>query len=62
MRAMFGFYGLMGIAVWHLYRTTSTPDARLPRGDRHAALGESRAVVMKLAALFSVDAFAGGLS
>jgi MFS family permease len=61
MRAMFGFYGLMGIAVWHLYRTTSTPDTRFTRGDRPAALGESRAVVTKLAALFSVDAFAGGL-
>ena len=60
LRGMFGLYGLVGVAVWALYR-------RLPQSDasdaaKPAPLGpSSKAVVVKLAALFSVDAFAGGL-
>ena len=59
MRAMFVLYALIGALIWVLYR-------RLPRGDgaamREAApLGPSRGVVYKLAALFSLDSFAGGL-
>jgi hypothetical protein len=59
MRAMFGLYALIGAGVWWLYRG-------LPRSDGHASaapapLGPSRAIVVRLAALFSVDAFAGGL-
>jgi len=59
MRAMFGLYALIGGLVWWLYR-------RLPGRDGHASapaapLGPSRGVVVRLAALFSVDAFAGGL-
>ena len=59
LRAMFVVYGLVGAVIWLLYR-------RLPR-ERGATeqittpLGPSRPVVFKLAALFSVDAFAGGL-
>lgn len=60
-RAMFVVYGLVGAAVLLLYR-------RLPR--REAAtrettptqMRESRSVVVHLAMLFSVDAFAGGLT
>jgi MFS family permease len=58
---MFGLYAAIGLVIWLLYR-------RLPlraRGDAPAAtpapLGPSRGVVVKLAALFSLDAFAGGL-
>jgi hypothetical protein len=59
LRVMFLLYAAIGAAIWWLYR-------RLPRAEGAAArsampLGPSRGVVFKLAALFSVDAFAGGL-
>jgi MFS family permease len=60
LRGMFVIYGLLGLIVFWLYR-------RLPaQGKAHehaviAPLGPSRDVVVHLAALFSVDAFAGGL-
>ena len=59
IRAMFALYALIGALVWWLYR-------KLPVDDGHVAappapLGPSRAIVVRLAALFSVDAFAGGL-
>jgi MFS family permease len=60
LRALFLAYGAIGLAVWWLYR-------RLPRSDGEllpaapAPLGPSRGIVVKLAALFCVDAFAGGL-
>lgn len=59
MRAMFVVYALTGAALWFLY-------LRLPAPDQHATpattpLGPSRGIVIRLALLFSVDAFAGGL-
>lgn len=60
LRIMFLVYGATGVAIWMLY-------ARLPRPPVYSAshapapLGPSRPIVVKLAALFSVDAFAGGL-
>ena len=60
LRLMFVVYGIAGIAIWLLYR-------RLPVASDDwvaappVALGPSRGVVTKLAALFSLDAFAGGL-
>ena len=60
LRALFGLYGAIGVAVWLLYRrvpehsSDSAPAASAP-------LAASRAIVVKLAALFCVDAFAGGL-
>ncbi|MCG5077684.1 MFS transporter [Paraburkholderia tagetis] len=59
MRAMFLVYAATGLAVCVLY-------TRLPRTRSHATaapppLGPSRHIVMRLALLFSVDAFAGGL-
>lgn len=63
LRGMFLLYGLVGAAVWWLYRPTAAargrPAAAPP--ERHAPLGPSRPVVWRLALLFSVDAFAGGL-
>jgi len=60
LRAMFVLYAFVGAAIFVLYR-------RLPGADDAAApvppapLGPSRGVVLRLAALFSLDAFAGGL-
>ena len=59
LRVMFGLYALIGMLVWCLYRT-------LPAANEHVAtppapLLASRPIVVKLAALFSVDSFAGGL-
>ncbi len=59
LRGMFVLYGLIGGLVWALYRklpVNETPGDAL----RPAPLGPSRAVVARLAALFSVDSFAGG--
>lgn len=60
LRGMFVAYGLAGLVVWLLYR-------RLPEAPLHerpappSPLKESRGIVVRLAALFSLDAFAGGL-
>ena len=60
LRWMFVVYGALGLIVFWLYR-------QLPSGgfDGEAGqttpLGPSRRIVVQLAALFSVDAFAGGL-
>lgn len=59
MRAMFMIYALTGVALWFLY-------TRMPEPEPHVAsvrtpLGPSRRIVTRLALLFSVDAFAGGL-
>jgi MFS family permease len=56
-RWMFYFYAALGIASGLLYR--GLPHARTEEKS-HAPLGPSRTTVYKLAALFSVDAFAGG--
>ena len=63
LQAMFELYALLGVAAGLIY-------AGLPRDAPVAdaagvmppvtALGPSRGIVLKLAALFSVDAFAGG--
>ncbi len=64
LRLMFGIYGLTGLSVWWLYFRSLV---RLPEPPPHerpgspAPLQESRGIVIRLAALFSVDAFAGGL-
>jgi MFS family permease len=59
IKAMFVLYAILGVGGGLLY-------ARLPRRPRQIqydlaqALGPSRTIVYKLAALFSLDAFAGG--
>lgn len=58
-RGMFVLYGLTGGVVWLLYRRLPQPSAEAPLPP--IPLGPSRGIVIKLAALFSVDAFAGGL-
>jgi hypothetical protein len=59
LRGMFLLYGAIGIAVWILYLRMPEPHAQEARPA--GALGPSRGVVWKLAGLFSVDSFAGGL-
>ena len=61
LKAMFYVYALIGIAATVLYQ-------RLPRDHAHASaaprqvLPQSRGIVYKLAALFCLDAFAGGFA
>ena len=60
-RAAFLAYALLGLACWLAYRALP----RRPPEERqsaHAPLGPSRGIVLRLAALFSVDSFAGGLA
>src|SRR5262245_39595981 len=59
LRAMFVMYGVVGVCVWLLYLRLPAP--RVEQIPPAPALGPSRAKVWRLAALFSVDSFAGGL-
>ena len=59
LRAMFVLYAMIGVAVWCLYLELPRADQR--PGGSTSGLGPSRRKVARLAALFSVDAFAGGL-
>ena len=60
LRIMFLLYALAGAAVWLLYRRLPEPPAHVQPASP-APLKESRDIVIRLAALFSLDAFAGGL-
>ncbi len=61
LQSMFALYTVLGLATWALYR-------RLPAAldakpvQRSSALGPSRGTVFRLAALFSIDSFGGGLA
>jgi MFS family permease len=57
LRAMFLAYAAVGLAVAFVYRRDRTDPAAAPA----APLGPSKPVVVRLAMLFSVDAFAGGM-
>ena len=59
LRGMFLLYGFIGLIVWILYRRL--PGTEASSNTKPAPLGPSKSVVIKLAALFSVDSFAGGL-
>ncbi|MES2959100.1 MAG: MFS transporter [Pseudomonadota bacterium] len=61
LRSMFVLYAVIGLVMWWLYRRLPLPAAGAASNTAPAPLGPSRDVVVKLAALFSVDAFAGGL-
>ncbi|ABR64351.1 MFS transporter [Sinorhizobium medicae] len=58
IRAMFVVYALLGLLGGLLY--AQVPRRSAPDANAMAALGPSRHIVFKLAALFSLDAFAGG--
>ena len=59
IKLMFVLYALLGVAGGHIYsRIPPTPAPKV--AEPPAALGPSRHIVYRLAALFSIDAFAGG--
>ena len=61
LQAMFYLYAVLGVAGGLCYRLI--PAAVEPAAaERSFSLGPSRRVVLRLAALFSVDAFAGGFA
>jgi MFS family permease len=65
LRGMFVVYGAIGLAVFWLYRNLPAQAGASDSDSTRVApapLGPSRRVVMRLAALFSVDSFAGGLA
>jgi len=59
LRMMFLVYAVIGAAVWVLY--LRLPVVRSEDAPPPAPLGPSRGIVVRLAALFCVDSFAGGL-
>lgn len=62
LRVMFAGYGAIGAIVWRLYRRLPEPASQADAEPAQAvALGPSRAIVVRLAVLFSVDNFASGL-
>jgi MFS family permease len=60
LRAMFMLYGAIGVVVWLLY--LRLPNPRVEEHRPAVPLGPSRGIVWRLAGLFSVDSFAGGLT
>lgn len=58
-RAVFVGYSLAGVAVWARYRRLS-PAIEPDEGAPPSALGPSRRIVLRLAALFSLDSLGGG--
>src|SRR6184192_627654 len=59
LRMMFLVYAAIGIAVWLLY--LRLPIVSSGEASKAVPLGPSRGIVLKLAGLFSIDSFAGGL-
>jgi MFS family permease len=60
LRAMFLAYAAIGVVVWALYLRMPQPP-RAEKSQPPSSLGPSRRIVLRLAGLFSVDSFAGGL-
>jgi MFS family permease len=59
-RAGFLVYAVVAVTIWLMYRRLSTPAPR--RTERRPPLEKSRAVVLKLSALFSLDSLGGGFA
>jgi MFS family permease len=59
LKVMFLFYAALGILGGLVYRRIAVP-ARPAAARPRTVLGPSRSIVFRLAALFSIDAFAGG--
>ncbi len=58
LQLMFAFYALLGLASGGIYALLPRQNVQIHKP--HQPLGPSRAIVLKLAALFSIDSFAGG--
>ena len=61
LKFMFGLYAALGLAGGLVYARLP-PEPPRPADEPVAALGPSRRIVYKMAALFCIDAFAGGLA
>ncbi len=61
LRSMFVVYGGVGFLIWLLYRHRTPGPSSNGVVVAPAPLGPSRPIVLRLAALFSIDSFAGGL-
>jgi len=61
LQYMFALYGALGLVAWALYRRLPYTADDVAGPAPRAPLRESRRIVLMLSALFSVDAFAGGL-
>jgi MFS family permease len=61
LRAMFGAYALLGVAGGIVYSRVP-PEPAGTATEQRSALGPSRRIVYGLAALFSIDSFAGGFA
>jgi len=61
VQAMFALYGSLGLASLFIYRRLKT-DVDVTPETATQPLAQSRRIVYKLAALFSLDSFAGGLA
>ena len=61
VRVMFVLYAFLGIASLLRYRRLS-PALEAPTHEQPVPLGKSRRIVYTLAALFSIDSFAGGFA
>jgi MFS family permease len=61
LQSAFLFYAALGLACFVAYLPISSLPAEERRAS-HAPLGPSRGIVLRLAALFCVDSFAGGLA
>jgi MFS family permease len=59
MRVMFAIYMLLGWATFMLYRRMPASHATAQQ-EHQRPLSESKRIVLRLAALFSIDAFGGG--
>jgi MFS family permease len=62
LQAMFYLYAVLGALGAAFYALLPRSKAKEEAGTQTTALGPSRATVYKLAALFSLDAFAGGFA
>lgn len=61
LKAMFVLYALLGVGGGVMYRLVPVESSAVERKPK-SALGPSRGIVYRLAALFSIDAFAGGFA
>lgn len=62
LQGMFVLYGMLGVACLPLYRGLSPQIDTHEEAQQPTPLGKSKRIVYTLAALFSIDAFAGGFA